>query len=155
MSFVKPFYEKFTKQHMKKQIDFTVFSDGGSRGNPGEAACGFIIYNSEREVFHQAGVRLGINTNNVAEYMGVLKALEFLTKNTQNRPLNVACFMDSQLVANQLSDKWKLKNETLRGLYFSVKELEQQMGTVMYTPVPREQNKEADRLVNQALDGII
>src|SRR5690606_876046 len=95
---------------------------------------------------------LGVATNNVAEYMGVLRALEHLTKNTEKRPLKVTCYMDSMLVAQQLSGNWKIKNEALRNLYFSIKKIEDDLGEISYIAIPREQNKEADALVNKALD---
>lgn len=136
---------------MNSEATFVIFSDGGSRGNPGNAAYGFVI-SQDGKLFYEEGVTLGIATNNVAEYMGVLKALEYLAKNTQKGIANASCFMDSQLVAQQLSDNWKIKNEQLRSLYHSVKELEKHFLKVTYTAIPREQNKEADRLVNQALD---
>ncbi len=137
---------------MKKQIDFTIYSDGGSRGNPGEAAYGYIIYDAEGGVFHKEGQRLGHQTNNFAEYMGIIRALEFLTKNTQTRPLKVGCFLDSMLVTQQMSGNWKIKHENIRNLFLTARQLAETLGQVTYTQIPRELNKEADKLVNLALD---
>jgi len=137
---------------MTDEANFKVFSDGGSRGNPGQAAYGFVIYDHEENVVYQEGKRIGIATNNVAEYMGVLKALEYLSKNTQKEVGSIACFMDSMLVAQQLSGNWKIKNEHLRDLYYSVKNIEDLFPHVTYTAIRREHNKKADSLVNQALD---
>lgn len=138
---------------MKKQTDFTIYSDGGSRGNPGEAAYGYVIYDKDGSVFHKEGKRLGHQTNNYAEYMGIIKAFEYITKNTSTRPLNVACFLDSMLVAQQMSGNWKIKHENIRNLYFTAQQLAEPLGEISYSQIPRAQNKEADKLVNMALDG--
>lgn len=129
----------------------TIYTDGGSRGNPGQAAYGFVIYNESNEKLYEEGQRLGITTNNVAEYMGVIKALEWIEKNTRVHAIDV--YLDSQLVASQLSGIFKVKTEHIRDLFLTVKKLEQKLSAhIVYTAVPREKNTEADRMVNLALD---
>ncbi len=137
-------------------FDFKIFTDGGSRGNPGEAAYGFVVYDKEGQLLVEHGERIGINTNNVAEYSGILSALKWvLDKGGIEKP-NVDVYMDSQLAAMQLTGKWKVKNEGIRALVYSVKDIERKLdGNVSYTAVRREFNKEADRMVNVALDAKI
>lgn len=137
---------------METDGKYVVFCDGGSRGNPGEAAYGFVVKNSLGSVIYQEGKRLGIQTNNFAEYTAVIQALQYLLKNTQNA-VAISFFLDSKLAVEQLSGKWKIKSESIRGLYYSVKTLERSFSIpVSYTHVPRERNTEADAMVNQALD---
>lgn len=134
-----------------KQATLTIHSDGGSRGNPGPAAYGFTIHNDENLLLHEEGEYIGIETNNVAEYTGVLKAFEWISTHSEPGAINV--ILDSELVARQLSGIYKIKNENLKGYVAAIKSLERKIAaTVTYTSIPRAQNKEADRLVNKALD---
>lgn len=138
---------------MKSDTKLIIFADGGSRGNPGEAAYGFVVYGADKNILHEEGKTIGINTNNVAEYSGIINALRWVTKNISAEFFNIDFFLDSLLAAEQLSENYKVKNENLRSLFFTVKELEKQIpGKVSYQHVRREENKEADRLVNKALD---
>lgn len=128
----------------------SIFCDGGARGNPGPAAYGFLIYLDDKLIQKGAGY-LGIATNNFAEYTAVIKALWWLCDNGyQRQDLNF--FLDSKLVVSQLSGFYKIKSAAIRNLVFEVKKLENQFGKIWYSHVPREKNKEADKLVNQALD---
>lgn len=143
---------------MSSRFDYLIYADGGARGNPGPAAYGFIIYNSRGSKIYEEGKTIGNTTNNVAEYSAVIAALNYIKQssiiNHQSSIINV--FLDSQLVAEQLSGTWKIKNENLRNFYFTIKELEHKIGAIfIYSNVPREQNQEADRLVNAALDSKI
>lgn len=139
---------------MDKKPDYIIYTDGGSRGNPGEAAYGYVIYNTNREKITACGKTLGITTNNVAEYMGVVSSMEWVEKNAKIPNPTIHYFMDSLLVASQLSGLWKIKSEHLRNLYFTIKKLENLIkGQISYTAVRREFNTEADRMVNLALDG--
>ncbi len=141
---------------MKDQPDFIIYTDGGSRGNPGPAAYGFVIYNGANKVLFEEGKSLGINTNNFAEYSGVVAALKWVLENSKIKQPNIQFFMDSQLAVMQITEKWKIKNENIRNFYATVKDLEQKIGgKILYTHVRREANKEADRLVNFALDSLI
>ena len=133
-------------------MNLIVHADGGSRGNPGEAAYGFVIYNETRKKLYEEGKRIGVNTNNVAEYSGIVAALKWIKENAKNTK-TVAFFLDSQLAVEQLSGRYKVKNENLRNLFFTAKSLESETGIkVTYTHVMRELNKDADRMVNMALD---
>jgi ribonuclease HI len=135
------------------QSTYIIHTDGGSRGNPGEAAYGFVIYTKQEKIFEE-GIKIGINTNNVAEYQGVLAAYKWLVKNV-NHDSDLHFFIDSQLVVNQLAGRFKIKNMTLLAIIQQIKRLEMEFsGKITYTGIPREQNKEADRMVNLALDSI-
>lgn len=133
--------------------DYTIYADGGARGNPGEAAYGFVIYNKDGKKVYEEGRAIGETTNNVAEYSGIVAALKWIHQRSKIQHPVIQMFLDSKLCAMQLSGHWKIKNENLRNLFFTAKELEQRIGgLVSYFPVRREQNKEADLLVNLALD---
>jgi len=136
--------------------NYIVYTDGGSRGNPGEAAYGFVVYDSERKIIKEQGTRIGINTNNVAEYSAIISALKWVSENSEIENPLVHVFMDSQLATMQLKGIWKIKNENIRNFFFTIKSLEQSIGgKISYTHIPREQNKEADKMVNLALDNKI
>lgn len=126
-----------------------IYCDGGARGNPGPAAYGFVVRNNG-QIIREQKEYIGIATNNVAEYTSVIAALKWLAKNFGGQDLNF--FLDSQLVASQLSGLYKIKNSSIRNLVFEIKTLEAEFAQIRYTHIPREKNKEADRLVNQALD---
>lgn len=126
-----------------------IYCDGGARGNPGPAAYGFVVKNNGRIIREQAEF-IGIATNNVAEYTSVIAALKWLVKSFGGQDLNFS--LDSQLVASQLSGLYKIRNAMIRDLVFEIKTLEAEFAQIRYTHIPREKNKEADRLVNQALD---
>lgn len=129
----------------------SVFTDGGSRGNPGISGCGVVIKNDDQIIF-QKGRFLGVGTNNEAEYQGLITALEYLVSNpTTVEKINI--FMDSQLVVRQIQGIYKLKSPNLIPLNHQVSELLSQL-TVPYefTDVRREFNSLADQLANQAMD---
>jgi len=134
-----------------------IYTDGGSRGNPGPAAVGVFI-EGDGEVLAQIGKKIGENTNNYAEYSAVLKALDFLleNKNILDKDSKINFFMDSQLAYSQITGVYKVKNGVLKELLFKIKEREAQIKTpILYNFIPREKNKNADKLVNLALDNII
>jgi len=128
-----------------------IFTDGGSRGNPGQAAYGFVVKEDDKTIKKGFGA-IGIATNNTAEYTAVIEALKFLENEKVSQELNF--FIDSLLVVSQLSGKFKVKNASIRDLVLKVKELEASFKKITYTHIPREENKEADALVNLALDNI-
>ena len=139
---------------MKHYNELTIFTDGGSRGNPGPAAYGFVITDDNKQVIYEEGKTIGIDTNNVAEYSAIMEALRWIEQNAKVD--KISFFMDSMLCAQQLSGKWKIKSENLRSLYFTIKEIERSLQVpVTYSHVRREYNKDADKLVNLALDGHI
>ncbi|MCL4397937.1 ribonuclease HI family protein [Patescibacteria group bacterium] len=129
-----------------------VFTDGGARGNPGPAACAFVVWEAAGNLREKRGKFLGNKTNNEAEYAGVIEALSFLRNLSDLRDLKIDLFLDSLLVVNQLNGLWKVKEARLRELMLQVRSLENGL-TVTYSHVSRSQNKEADLLVNETLDG--
>lgn len=137
--------------------ELNIFTDGGSRGNPGEAGIGVYITDQKRKKITEFGKKIGINTNNAAEYMAVIAALFWIKKNKDKLEnlSGVNFFLDSSLVCAQIKGIFKIKNETLRGLFFSVKEIEKEIGvSISYSHIPREQNVQADKLVNMSLDRV-
>lgn len=126
-----------------------VFTDGGSRGNPGHSAYGFVVKVDGQTVKEQ-GSYIGIATNNIAEYTAVCEALTWLKDNYNGQEI-FAC-LDSNLVVSQLNGAFKVKNPNMITLFQKAKTLEKNFKKIVYKHVPREQNKEADRQVNLALD---
>lgn len=136
---------------MDKKSALHVFTDGGARGNPGPSAIGVVVKDDKGKTLAQFGKTLGVATNNVAEYRAVVEALEWVKK--RGSTSHIVFFLDSKLVAMQLSGIYKVKNAHLRELVMQIRILEQEIGAdVFYQAIPREKNKEADRMVNLALD---
>lgn len=135
-----------------KQNWLTIFTDGGSRGNPGPAAYGFVI-KAYNKILYKQGKAIGIETNNVAEYSAILASLEWVEKNIPKEILKIEFKMDSLLACQQLKGIFKIKKEHLKNFVLSIKTLEKKIGLpIEYIHIPRELNKEADSLVNAALD---
>lgn len=135
---------------------FIISTDGAARGNPGPAAAAFVIQTPDGVIWAQEGVCLGKATNNKAEYTAVKNALEKLIKDfAQDLPTTVELRSDSQLLVNQLSGNFKVKNEDLKILFYEVKDLEKQVGEVRYLYIPRANNTLADKLANMALDSLL
>ncbi|HMI09374.1 MAG TPA: reverse transcriptase-like protein [Candidatus Saccharimonadales bacterium] len=126
-----------------------VYSDGGSRGNPGPSASGFIIMNSQEHVIHEGGMYLGITTNNQAEYHGVRLGLE---KALEMGARTVDFRIDSMLVVNQMNGIYQIKNRDLWPIHERIKELVSKFEKVNFTHVRREFNQLADGMVNKILD---
>lgn len=134
-------------------MKLTVFTDGASRGNPGQASYGFVIRDHKGQVLYEEGKRLGITTNNVAEYTAVKESLRYIRESFfRDLSLKVQYFADSRLVVEQLSGRFKIKSPHLRILIDEIRNLEKKIGEVTYTHIRRELNKDADRLANLALD---
>lgn len=130
----------------------TIHTDGGARGNPGPAAAGIYI-EEKGKIIAAFGKYLGETTNNVAEYSGVVYALEWIIENKIVEAGEIAFFLDSELIVKQLNGIYKIKDAKLRELAFRVHTLESEVGgTITYESIPREKNADADRLVNQILD---
>lgn len=130
-----------------------IYCDGGARGNPGPAACAFVVEEKGKPVFNQSKY-LGIATNNFAEYSGVILALKWLarSKKYSGYPI-ITFFLDSELIAKQLKGIFKIKKENLRFLFYSIKTLEREIrSNVEYIHIGREKNKLADFFVNKCLD---
>lgn len=131
-----------------------VYTDGGSRGNPGPAASAFIIEDSQGKKIHEEGFYLGETTNNVAEYTAVLKAVEWLKKcSVFGVQCSVNFYLDSLLVVNQMAGKFKIKDPRLKDIYnkisFQISNLKSQ---IKWNHIPREKNMLADALVNSVLN---
>ena len=140
---------------MDKLSHLTIYTDGGARGNPGPAATGIYITDQRGNKITGFGKKLGITTNNVAEYTAVIQALDWVLehRNEFAESLTIFFFMDSQLVYAQILGVWKVKNEALGNLLGIVREKKSHSNaTFSFTHIPREKNKEADRFVNLALD---
>jgi ribonuclease HI len=129
--------------------EVVVYTDGGSRGNPGPSASGFVIYAADGELLFEGGKYLGVTTNNQAEYQAVKLGLE---KALELHAQVVSFRLDSQLVANQLTGIYQIKNRDLWPIHSSIKELITQFKKVTFTHVRREFNREADAMVNKILD---
>lgn len=128
-----------------------IYTDGGSRGNPGHAAYGFVIYDKGGRLLHEEGKYIGKTTNNAAEYTAVLEALKYVKEKLFTEPLIVDLFADSKLVVEQLSGRFKVKSTHLRPMIEQIKILGLELGGVKYAYIPRSKNLQADLLVNQAL----
>jgi ribonuclease HI len=126
------------------------YFDGGARGNPGPAGYGVHIVDDQGNVLSEQHGSLGVATNNVAEYRGVIAALQWAVEH-EVRSLTVRG--DSQLIVEQLRGNYKVKNEGLKPLYLQARMLVMQIGDVRFEHVPRELNKDADRLSNLGMDG--
>lgn len=129
-----------------------IFTDGGSRGNPGESACAFVVTSGAEEVFSE-GKYLGVRTNNEAEYAGLLESLRWLVQQDLTDIQKIEWFTDSQLMMSQVNRLWKIKEPRIQQLVAQVWSLQKDLGkefSVSY--VPREKNSAADLLVNQTLD---
>jgi len=132
---------------------FIVEADGGSRGNPGPAAFGAVVYHAEtRETIFEIGMSIGIATNNVAEYQGLIAGLKAVSE--IDLTAEVVVRMDSKLVVEQMSGNWKVKHQNIKPLVVEAKAAfppEQ----VSYVWIPREENFRADALLNKALDELL
>jgi probable phosphoglycerate mutase len=134
-----------------KRRRLVVEADGGARGNPGPAGYGTVVRDADTgEVLHQEGRALGAQTNNVAEYQGLIAGLRAAAAIDPNA--EVEARLDSKLLVEQMSGNWKVKNEGLRPLASEAAQLVRGLGTVRFTWIPREQNAAADALANQAMD---
>lgn len=128
-----------------------IYADGGSRGNPGPSAAGYVIKNADGGLVHNDSKYLGITTNNQAEYHALILALEWCLK---HNVLDIEIFLDSMLVVNQIKGIFKVKNRDLYTLYETAKTLIGKFRSYKITHIPRELNKLADAEVNKALDAI-
>lgn len=134
-----------------KNESIIIHTDGGSRGNPGPAACAFVAEVGGRILFSSSEF-LGKATNNFAEYSGVLLALKWL-ESAENKNNNIIFYLDSELVVKQINGLYKVKDENLRNLFFEVLEYIKKLNLqIVFKNVPREKNKTADSLVNKELD---
>jgi probable phosphoglycerate mutase len=126
-----------------------LFTDGGARGNPGPAAYGFVLEAEDGTVLSAEGVAIGVATNNVAEYSGLVAGLR---RALELHVSHVELVSDSELLVKQMRGEYRVKNEALRALFLEATALARQLQGVEYRHVKRAHNELADRLVNDALD---
>ncbi len=129
--------------------ELQLFTDGASRGNPGEAGAGAVIQNSQGEELLACGEYLGQCTNNVAEYKALILGLKKIQEMDGRQ---VAVFMDSELIIRQLQGRYKVKNANLKPLFDQAKQLLNSLDTYRVAHIPREKNKRADELANEGID---
>lgn len=130
-------------------LKFIIHTDGGARGNPGPSAVGVVIDNEAGENICEISKYIGEATNNQAEYTAVVEALK-KAKELQADELHF--FLDSELVVKQLNREYKIKDQDLAALFLKIYNLSMYFKKVYYKYIPRELNKQADKLVNIALD---
>ncbi|WP_026476332.1 ribonuclease HI family protein [Alkaliphilus transvaalensis] len=126
-----------------------MYSDGGSRGNPGEAGIGILLEDEQGEVIKEISQYIGKQTNNVAEYQALYKGLETALDLGVN---DITCYLDSELVVKQIKGEYKVKNEGLIPIYQMVLPLTRKFQSFKIQHVRREHNKRADALANLAMD---
>ena len=126
-----------------------LFTDGGSRGNPGPAAYAFVLEAEDGTVLDARGEAIGVATNNVAEYSALVAGLGRAVE-AGVRELEVRS--DSELMVKQMRGEYRVKNRDLQSLFLDASRAAREIGRVTYTHVRREHNELADRLVNEALD---
>ncbi len=129
-------------------MKLTIYSDGGARGNPGPAGIGFVIYSGQQKI-KESGEYIGEGTNNHAEYTALIKALGAAA---ELGATEVQCYLDSELVVRQLQGRYKVREENLKKLAGEVLSLTKNFKKIEFAHIPREKNKLADKLVNDALD---
>ncbi len=133
-------------------MDLRIFTDGGSLNNPGEAACAFVIYLNDKLLFKH-GERIGIATNNTAEYTALIKALEKAKEVVEKHKIDkISVIADSELMIRQLTGVYKVKHPDIKKYFAQIKSLEQELNLpISYTHTLREGNELADSLVKKAL----
>lgn len=138
---------------MSTEKTYKLYTDGGSRGNPGPAATGWLLFDPVNQLIDFGGEYLGEFTNNYAEYLALASAITKIYK--QNKSLNIktlSCYLDSELVVKQLSGIYKIKHPELAEIAKKIQKLLLEFETVNFVHVPRAENKFADKLVNICLD---
>ncbi len=134
-----------------------IYTDGGARGNPGPAAIGCVILRKSEvgsqklETVWEHGEYIGNTTNNQAEYRALIRALEEAVVRGYKQAI---CFLDSELLVKQINREYRVKEPTLQPLFVRVYNLTQKFSVINFSHIPREKNKHADRMVNQALDSL-
>lgn len=134
-----------------------VFTDGGARGNPGDAGIGIYITDEKENELAGFGKKIGFATNNVAEYKAVINALDWIIENKKSLSHNakINFYLDSNLVCSQIIGIFKVKDSNLRNLLSDVRTREGQINfPIYYKHIPREHNTKADSFVNLALDQV-
>ncbi len=144
--------KELSEQEMPEMIGGTLhlFTDGGSRGNPGQSAIGCVLVDPMRGVtLREHAERIGVETNNVAEYRALIEGLKIALNYQPNR---LICHLDSELIVKQLNGEYRVKMPTLQPLVDEIRKIVMELPDVVFTHIPREDNWRADELVNKALD---
>ena len=128
-----------------------IYTDGAPRGNPGKAGAGAVVYKDNKELFSLRKF-LGIKTNNYAEYMALICALQELTKTNEYKKAKVEVYADSKLLIEQANGNWKVKNENIKPLFAELMNLVKEFRDISFTHIPRAENSKADALANEAID---
>lgn len=134
--------------------EITIFTDGGSRGNPGPAGAGAVIYEGDK-IVREVKKFLGVQTNNFAEYEALIIGLEAAKKKygKKIKEMKVSVMLDSELITKQLNNEYQIKKENLFPKYIAVHNITvSDIPNITFIHVRREQNTEADRLANEAMD---
>jgi len=126
-----------------------IYFDGGSRGNPGPSAVGAVIYDNKGNIIEKLSSCIGKYTNNMAEYFALDKVLDLLDKYNVNK---IILFTDSKLVHNQIKKIWKIKDKNILKIYMNINKKLSKYSLVDLRLISRDKNKEADKMVNLALD---
>jgi ribonuclease HI len=132
-----------------------IYTDGGSRGNPGPAAIGVVFSDEKGKVIKEYGQKIGRATNNEAEYEAVIFALQkakLLFGGKKAKTMQVEMHMDSEFVTRQMNGKYKILDRRIEQLFLRVWNLKIDFGDVKFIHVPRNENMEADKLLNRAMD---
>ena len=131
--------------------ELRVYSDGASRGNPGKSAIGFMTLDENRNTLKKCSKYIGIRTNNQAEYRALILALKFASELGGR---DISCFMDSELVVNQLNGDYRVEDSHLKVLWRKVDKLRENFKRISFTHVPRTEShiQKVDHLVNRALN---
>jgi ribonuclease HI len=132
---------------MTKKIK--IFTDGGARGNPGPSAIGIVIKDDNDKIIKEHAEYIGIATNNQAEYKALIKALELVKP---LKPTEIICYLDSELVVKQMKQEFRVRDKDLQPLFIKTWNLSLGHKKVNFHHIPRELNKEADKLLNLELD---
>ena len=126
-----------------------IMSDGGSRGNPGIAGSGAVLYDMNKKEIGRDGIFCGVQTNNFAEYEGMICGLNLALKNNVT---DLEVYMDSKLIVEQMSGRWKVKNANIKPLFERGKNIAKQFEKISYHHVRREKNTVADSIANEVMD---
>ena len=136
-------------------MQFTIFADGGARGNPGPSGAGAVVRDEHGKTVGTVSKFLGHQTNNYAEYEAVIGAFELLLELVPakfRKETNIRVKMDSMLVVKQMQGEWKVKHPNMKPQHARLRVLEQQFGDVSFQHIYREENGDADKLANDAMD---
>ena len=141
---------------MSNHVDYIIYTDGASKGNPGPSSVGVAIYNGASVLLKEYFEAIGKATNNVAEYQAVifaLKKLKALYGRKSAKESEILINSDSKLLVEQLNGKFRLKDEKIKKLFIEIWNQKMDFKKVSFKNIPREENKKADSLANQAFGG--